>query len=275
MTIKNLAASISLATILFAVPAIASAQTVSPVPTEMSQGKMNRHEMRMNPTENLDTLKAKGDQLITERLASLNKMLTRIQNVKKLSDAEKTTYTTSINTAITGLTNLKTKIDADTDLTTLKTDIKSIYTDYRVYAEFDPQTNILASTDAVNTSLDQLTQLATKLQSRISSASAAENDVTRLQNLLTDMQNSITDAKTQTTTIQTNISNLTPAAYNANPTATHQTILNTRSLFSTVKKDLQSALQDARQIMIGLKVLRKPKVSITPTSATSAATVTP
>lgn len=236
-----------------------------------------RHEFRINPTggaingnASLTTIQQRADQLITQRLASLNNMLTKISGMKKLTDAQKTQLTANINADITGLTNLKAKIDADTDAATALADTKTIYTAYRVYAEFEPQTAVLATSDSLSKAIDQLTLLATKLQTRISSASAAGDNVTALTPLLTDMQNKIADAKTQQTNAENNVFSLTPSSYNANPKGTHTTLTTSHGLISTARNDLRIAMQDAIKIVQGLKAFKTtttvtPSVTITPT----------
>lgn len=77
---------------------------------------------------------SKGDQEITRRLAELNKLDGKINSTARLTTADKTTLTAQVNTEITGLTALKTKLDADTTITAAHTDAVSILTEYRVYA---------------------------------------------------------------------------------------------------------------------------------------------
>lgn len=262
MTVKQIVTMLGLSTVLLAIPNIAFAQTVTPATTTQT-----RRDVRLDA--NLTTLKTRGDTLITERLTSLNNMLTRVNAMTRLSADEKTTLTTNITNDINGLTTLKAKIDADTDGVTAAADIKSIYTIYRVYAEFDPQTALFATTDAISTSIDQLTMLATKLQARINQAQTGGNNVSSLTTLLTDMQSKIADAKTQSTTAQSDVAGLTPSAFNTNPTGTHATFVTAHNLMSTARTDLQTAIQDAKQIVVGLKVFKTttvtPTATITPT----------
>ncbi len=66
----------------------------------------------------------RADQEIARRVAALNVLNTRIQAMQKLSADEKTSLASAIQAQLTELATLKTKIDADTDATTLKTDIQ-------------------------------------------------------------------------------------------------------------------------------------------------------
>jgi seryl-tRNA synthetase len=201
-------------------------------------------------------------------------MLTRVNSLTRLSADQKTALTNNINSNITGLTTLKAKIDADTDVTTALADVKSIYGTYRVYAEFDPQTNMLATSDTLTKAIDELTQLATKLQSRITDAGAKGNNVDSLKTLLANMQAKIADAKTQQTTVQNNIANLSPSTYNSDPTGVRTTFTTSRTLLKTARTDLQTAIQDARQIILGLKAF-KTTTTATPSAGTTMLTPTP
>ena len=173
------------------------AQSVSPVATVTGSAKSGL----------LANVIAKGDGYITQRLTTLNGNLTQINDAKRLSADAKTAFTTNVNTDISGLTTLKAKIDADTDLPTAREDVKSIFTTYRVYALFDPQTHLLVAADTMTTTSDMLNDFADKLESRINQASAS-GSVANLQTLLADMRAKITDAKTQYGNVETQVSTI-------------------------------------------------------------------
>src|SRR5690348_1055831 len=78
----------------------------------------------------LSRIQARANQMIQVRLTSLQNLLTRVQNDTRLSADEKTSFANDINTAISGLTALKVKIDADSDGPTALADTKSIVTSY-------------------------------------------------------------------------------------------------------------------------------------------------
>lgn len=277
MNRKYIITILGLSTLLLSSTNFVFAQTAtSPAyPRVKHDYQLNPNRSNTNTMESLSSIQQKADQLITERLTSLNNMLTKINSMTRLSASQKTQLTTNINTDITGLTNLKIKIDTDTDVATALTDMKSIYTTYRVYAEFMPQTGMLAASDALTKSIEQLTLLATKLQTRISSASAAGNDVTTLNTLLTDMQNKITDAKTQATNAQNNVTNLTPSDFNASRSGVRGDFKNSRSWMAVARNDLRQAIQDALKIIKVLKTL-KATTTVTPLpSVTSTETPTP
>src|SRR5258708_32871268 len=106
--------------------------------------EVNHLQGQASPSANkqgteLQNIIAHADKLISNRLTSLNALLTRLQNDKRLSSSEKSALTAQIQTDINGLTTLKAKIDADTDATTARTDAKQIITNYYVYAIFEPK----------------------------------------------------------------------------------------------------------------------------------------
>src|SRR3954470_13812945 len=88
------------------------------------------------------TAKDRADQEIARRLSALNALNTKIQGMAKLTATEKGTLGSSITAQIAAMNDLKAKIDADPDITTLKTDIKSIAESYRIYLLVIPQGHI-------------------------------------------------------------------------------------------------------------------------------------
>lgn len=204
----------------------------------------------------LAAIKTRADSEIEKRLTSLQAAQTKITAATKLSSQDKTTFSTEIQKDITDLTTLKAKIDADTDLTTLKADAKTIFTDFRVYAVFLPQVHELAAVDAMGVTADNLTTLSAKLQTRIQEASSAGNNVTQIQTWLTDMNAKIADAKTQYAAVETEIASLTPASYPAT-----STLQDARSKIKTGSQDLKAAFNDAKQIINALKGMKGTKTS--------------
>src|SRR5476651_1263294 len=131
MNTKNLLSDISIIAVLSSPGSVLAQTTTATKSADQSQKLVSLH--------------SQSDTEITNRLDSLNSALTRINSLVKLSSDQKNTYITEINTDISGLTSLKTKCDSDTDLATLRSDYRTIFTQYRVYAEFLPQTNLLVS----------------------------------------------------------------------------------------------------------------------------------
>lgn len=215
-----------------------------------------------NQQTRISTLHTNCDNQINQRLTDLNNALTRMHSLVKLSDDQKSQFAGEIQTDITGLTALKAKCDADTDLTTLKSDYKSIFTQYRVYAVFLPQIHLLIASDTMAVTNAQLSDLATKLQSRIQEAGNPSN----LTSLLTDMQSKISDSHTQYQTIESQITPLTPNSFNTDPTGTKTTEQTARSELKTGVSDLHTAWSDAKQIV---QILKSLKTQPSPTPSAS------
>jgi hypothetical protein len=196
-------------------------------------------------------LRNRAEKEISRRLDFLNQLITKISGIKKLSAAEKTSLQTQIQTQIDRLTALQTKINADTDNTTLKTDVKSIISNYYIFLFFRVQVNLLIAADRVSTTAVNFSQIYNKLQTRISQAQAAGDDVTQLNILLVDMNTKINDTNTQVSAAQTEIIPLTAVGYPGNKT----TLQDAKTKIQTAVQDLKTAYQDAVSIRQNLKGL--------------------
>ena len=153
---------------------------------------------------------ARSDKAIEARITDLNTLATRVGEMKNVSATEQSAISSEVQTQITGLTALKAKIDADTDVATAKTDEKSITADFRIYALVIPQGHLLAAADRIATITNTLNVLGAKLQTRIAAAKAAGKDTTALETALTDMGNKMNDAATQAQSAYAKISSLIP-----------------------------------------------------------------
>lgn len=244
-----LAASAALVTGLWAMPAFA--QTTG---TAASKNQASR----------VSTIIARSDTEITKRVTDLNNLNTRVQAMKNVSAAEKSTLQNEIQTNVSGLTALKATIDAGTDATTLRTEEKTIMTSFRIYALIVPQGYILAGADRINTLDGLMTTLAGKLQTRISQAQAAGHDVSALQSALSDLTAKVSDAGTQAQNAQGGVSSLQPDQGNQSvATSNHAALVAARGDIKTASQDLQAARKDANTIAQGLKGLKGSTSSAT------------
>ena len=75
-----------------------------------------------------------------------------------------------VSSEIANLTALKSKIEAETDLSVLKGDVKSITNSYRIFALVIPQGRIEVAADKIADVASSLTTLSGKLQARIDTA---------------------------------------------------------------------------------------------------------
>jgi hypothetical protein len=156
-------------------------------------------------TKMVTNLVTRGDKEIDARVDSLNKLITRISDMKRLTDAQKQALTVKVQTLITTITQLKAKIDAEGSAagasgaasSTLRVDTASITQAYRVYALYMPQMSILATIDRLGSLSNAYGTVAGKIQARISQAQAAGKDVTALQKTFADYNAKISDIGVQ------------------------------------------------------------------------------
>lgn len=220
-------------------------------------------ERREKASQNsIENLRSRALREIDNRLTSLSRLVTKINTLGKLTTGQKAALTASLQTEITNLTNLKAKVQADTDIETLRADAKAIVSSYRVYALYIPQIHTLTAASALLTSTQKLTDAYTELQKRVSNAKAAGVDTTVMTQELVAMQAKITDATTQTNSAIDLVTPLTPAGYPGN-----LALLRTaREKLSVARKDVVDASGNARKV---LSLLRQTKTTATPAMSTT------
>ncbi len=198
----------------------------------------------------------KADKDIVKRIDSLNNTLERVAGMKNISSAEKSSATSDIQSEINKLTTLKSKIDSDTDLATIKTDTASIIAGSRIYALVIPRINILASADKINVIATMLETISVKLQTRIDEAKASSTDVTALQKSLDTITTKTASAKQEALTAQATVSSLVPD--NGDKTildSNNADLKSARANIKTGNQDLKDARKSAKSIIDSLKTL--------------------
>ncbi len=198
--------------------------------------------------DRITDLKQRANREITRRINFLKELSSKIDKIKKLSDADKTNLKTQIQAQIDGLNALQTKINSDTDLTTLRADVKSIISDYYIFAFFRVKISLLFAADRLSATTDTLSLIYTKLQTRINEDKANGKDVTSLEVLLSDMLAKINDAKSQYQAAETELNTLTAQGYPGN----RSSLFDARTKLKLGAQDLRAAYQDAVKIRQGL-----------------------
>jgi hypothetical protein len=185
---------------------------------------------------------------ITRRITFLNDLAAKIMNLKKISDADKTTLKTQIQQQVDGLTTLLTKINADTDLVTLKADVKSIVNDYYIFAFFRVKINLLVAAERLSVTSDNLNTIYTKLSARVADQKNQGKNVASLESLLAGMLAKITDSKTQYAAAETELGTLSAQGYPGNKSS----LMDAKSKIKLGSQDLRIAFETATKIRQGL-----------------------
>jgi hypothetical protein len=221
-------------------------------------------------TNELQNIINRSNTLITNRLTSLSTLSTRVQGDKRLSTSEKSSLTSDIQTDTTGLTALKTKIDADTDATTARTDEKQIITNFYVYAVFEPKLRYLIILNNLQTTTSNIQAFVPQLQNLITTFKSQGKDVTQLQSLLDDISSQLQTVNTTISADITTVQNISPTA---KPTTDQ---------FSKVKQDIsqivRAGLGKIKADFDQMKPLFKQLISqkqATPTPSSAAVSTTP
>lgn len=260
-TIKT-SAAVFLGALLVASPALALSVGAG-VTVNASVGSTT---VSANLQARIATAKNHADQEITRRINALTDLNAKVGAMTKVSAGEKTAVSNAVETEISNLTSLKAKIDADTDVTTLKTDIKSITQDYRIYMLVIPQGRIEVAADKIGTVVSDYTTFAGTLQTRISGAPAG-TDTTQVNAWLSDMNSKVADANAQAQAAVSLVANLQPDQGNASVAASNKTALQSaRNDIKTALADLKAARQDAGSIV---KAIESWKTSASASSTVS------
>lgn len=239
-----------MAALLFAAIPLSSVNAVASTPLVASP-------LTTAQATHLDNLKSHGTAEIDRRISNLNAALLKLNATTKLTAADKTALTNTINAEISGLNTLKAKLTADTDLATARTDVQSIVSDYRVYVLLLPKTRLVASADRFTAVENQLTQLSVKLQTKVDAAKTAGKDVTTMQVSLTDLKNKLADAQEKSTSVIAPLLALQPTDYNQN----HAVLVNYRNSLMAAHDGVMAARDDAKSVIQALKGTASPSAS--------------
>ena len=188
---------------------------------------------------------------IDRRLTTLDRLRALVGEAGVLSDAHKSTLNGILDGATTGLTALRGQMAADTTVSALRTDIRKIFTDYRVYALDARQVRLVRGDDRVGTAADRLDDAQSRLVAAIDQAQSNGKDVTLARQHLDAMTAAITKARAEVAGDADAILAQAPAAWNA---GTAKPVLDAaRASLAAARTDLRTAVAEARAVLAALR----------------------
>lgn len=211
-----------------------------------------------------------GDDAINARIKSLSDLDARIQSMTKVTADDKSGLESMVQSQITGLAALRTKIDGDTDVTAVRTDDVSITQAFRIYLLVLPKGRIMAASDRALQIGESFSTLSAKLDARISTAQAAGNNTTALNASLADLNTKVTDSNLKANSAISLVVGLSPDNGNAATAASNLVAITAaKSDIAAANSDLKAAYADAKSIVAGLKkfhISTSTEVTVSPTA---------
>lgn len=215
----------------------ATADVVVPSVPEISSVSSVVEKAEVLTTKNLAKLKARGIQLIKERINTLNANAVQIEKSKGLSIEQKATFNTVITTKVSELNTLSAKISASTDASSTKVLVTSIFNDFRIYAIVIPQIRLEKRIYELQNHATKLNETFVKVQTNIDSQKAKGKDVTVWQKGLDDAKTLVASDTQKLPILLTQIQALTPSSYG---TTSKTTIESVNKSIKAVALDFQS-----------------------------------
>jgi len=161
--------------------------------------------------QKMTTLKARANKEIDSRISSLNAFNVKMQALANITVANKAAIAVNVQSQIATLTALKAKINAGTNLATLKADVASITKPYKNFGLTIPKANLVAKVESHFSALTKLASTTAALLVDIQTAQTAGKDVTTLRTKLADANAKLADANVQSNAALTIITPLIPS----------------------------------------------------------------
>ncbi|GER88618.1 hypothetical protein KDW_27800 [Dictyobacter vulcani] len=189
-----------------------------------------------------------GDKEITNRENALNTLNTKISDVlskKHITDTQATNLTADVKNHLTILTNLKTRLDAETTAKAAREDVKDMY-QHRIFAVVVPRDYRILHLDAEIAVRDKLVDVKPNVESLIDKASAAQK--AKLNPLFSDYKSDLSSIEGKIDTVQTTLPKLTAEAFNTQRATYTTNKTNVEQTERLIHTNLQKATKDLHQI---------------------------
>jgi hypothetical protein len=198
---------------------------------------------------------AAGNVLITNRQNALNTLGTKVAadlSVHKLTSDQASVLQTDITTNRTGLSNLKQKLDAETNARTARQDVNAIFLQWRIYAVVLPRDYRRIQMDVEINARNLMQSVAARIKQAIGAAPA--NEQARLNALFSDYQKQVAAAESQLDIAQRDFPAMTPENFNQNRLSYEATKTALDNALRAARVDLHQAARDLGEMARALGI---------------------
>ncbi len=197
-----------------------------------------------------------GNTLIANRQTSLNTLSGKISAdlaAHKITSAQASVLQSDVTTNQTGLSNLKSKLDAETSAAPARQDALNVVEQFRIYAVVLPRDYRRIEMDIEINAKTIMQGVAPTIQAAISKAPA--NEQAQLNALFSDYQKQVAAANAQLGTAQADFPAMTPENFNQNHASYESTRLALDNALRAARLDLQQAAKDLKEManILGIK----------------------
>lgn len=204
--------------------------------------KAEESSTKIDSLTDLKKVVTTGTNSINARINSLKALTKKINALKTINTDQKTYLVGLINEQINGLNSLSAKIKADTDIVVAKTDVKSIFSNFRIYAVFVPKISILKNLYLEENYLSKYYDvLLPKIQTLVTSEANKCGYVPR--------QSAIDQSKTVATAALGSINETRVNAMNINPTDYPNTYVSEFTAVNNSLKSIKLQLDTIRNLL--------------------------
>ncbi len=192
--------------------------------------------------------KALASARIQGRISTLHSLSLAVQDSKYLTSDERSALSKQINSDLSGLTPLATRMSGATTVSAVRTDETAMVDDYRVYMLMAPQTRLVdaiaAETDAATT-LQKADSALQQLLAKQSGGGTAQQ-----KSELADLQSQITQAQSA---IGNDVATVLAIQPGPDASSIESALAPNKSAVKSARKDLVQARQDAKELRTSLK----------------------
>ncbi|MBP6948628.1 MAG: hypothetical protein KBC41_00375 [Candidatus Pacebacteria bacterium] len=241
------------------VPSNMNGDVVVPVVPEISSVYSVTEKAEVIKVTSLEKMKARGSQLIKERVSALNGNAVQIAKSKGLTPEQKTMFATKINTKVSELNALGVKISTSPDASSTKVLVGSIFSDFRIYAIVIPQIRLEKRIYELQNHSTKLNETFVKVQTNIDTYKAKGKDVTVWQKGLDDAKVLVASETQKLPLLLAQITALKPSDYG---TTSKATIESVNKSVKAVAVDFQSIHKKVKRPEF-MRALKKSMTSTT------------
>ncbi len=218
-------------------PVAATASTATPAATGTTSCLAQTIAAKQSPS--VDTLRASGDCQVKLRLTTLGRLSSEVSGSIVLTSSHVAALDAIITGTESSLQALQAKIDADTTASDLRTDIRAISTQDRVYVLVSRQVALVRADDQVDATAANLTARAGQLQAAIAAGQSAGKNESAAAARLAAMQRAIAAAEARVNGQAALVLVLTPAQWDS---GSARPVLNAdRRAVAAARRDLRIA----------------------------------
>lgn len=211
----------------------------------------------------VNQLRRMGETMIDRRIKALEKAIDRVEASNRVDQSDRDAVIADLNANISSLNSLKASIQVNEDIESLRAQVRSIVTDYRIYLVVIPRSRGLLGAGRAEAVMARLNGISVKVGNFINKAKELGYDTAEIEAIFADYKSKLATAQAKIEEALAEFESMKPGE---DPATTKDRLEKGKAALREAREILKASRDDLKRIVELFRAMKKanPESTSTP-----------